>query len=151
YHPSTGLWTQTRSMSQPRDGHSATLLPNGKVLIAGGAPLPNRSQLPLDSAELYDPTIGTWSLAGTMTAPHQSHAAILMPDGKVLIAGGTNNVFSTELYDPNTNSWTATKERLNIARAGCTAVLLPDQRRVLVVGGGVANGYTNTAEIYDAA
>jgi len=89
--PVSGSWTATGSLNTARYYHTATLLPNGKVLVAGGSP--NGSSY-LDSAELYDPTIGpngTWSATGSLTTGLRGHqAATLLPNGKVLVAGGYN-------------------------------------------------------------
>src|SRR6185437_2532459 len=82
-----GTFTPTGNMLTPRAWHTATLLTNGKVLIAGGI-----SQTPttegLSSAEVYDPSSGRFSATGRMSVPRISHTATLRPDGRVLIAGG---------------------------------------------------------------
>jgi len=80
-----------------RDFHSATLLPSGKVLIAGGF---NGSYL--NSAELYDPASNTWTTAGALSNTRYEHTATLLSSGQVLIAGGYNGAYisSTELYNP---------------------------------------------------
>ena len=70
-----------------RDFHTATLLPNGKVLVAGGA---NGSGF-LASAELYDPATGTWSATGSLNTARYQHTATLLADGKVLVVGGGGN------------------------------------------------------------
>jgi hypothetical protein len=75
----TGTWTVTGSMSHLREGHTATLLPSGKVLVAGGA----GSSATLSSAELYDPLTGTWTATGSMVASRQFHTATLLPSGFV--------------------------------------------------------------------
>jgi len=92
-------WTATGSMTGTRYTHTATLLPNGKVLVAGGGWL---------LAELYDPATGAWTATGSMTDLRGAHTATLLPHGKVLVAGGYDNLASAELYDPATGAWTAT-------------------------------------------
>ena len=90
-------------MSTARDAHTATLLPNGKVLVAGGY---NSTSGYLSSAELYDPASGTWTATGSLSTARGYHTATLLPNGKVLVAGGYNStsgyLSSAELYDPAT-------------------------------------------------
>ena len=96
-------------MAIPRSEHTATLLPNGQVLVAGGyAGFIGRT---LASAELYDPATGTWTATGSMATARSDHTATLLPNGQVLVAGGidtTGFLASAELYDPATGVWTAT-------------------------------------------
>ena len=104
-------WTATGSMLTPREGHTATLLPDGKVLVTGGftRTIGNPNGMPLPSAEIYDPGSRSWSATGSMSAARENHTATLMPDGKVLVVGGftvtSDNPYgstlaSAELYDP---------------------------------------------------
>jgi N-acetylneuraminic acid mutarotase len=145
YDPGTGTWAATGSMTSGRDLHTATLLPNGKVLVAGGQ---GPTGLSITSAELYDPETGTWAATGSMVANRDSQTATLLPNGKVLVAGGeyTATIASAEVYDPGTGTWAATGS-LASARLAHTATLLPNGR-VLVVGG-VASGALASVEVYD--
>lgn len=140
YDPTTGTWTPTGSLLTPRAFHTATLLPSGKVLVAGG----KRGFDRLASAELYDPVTGIWTALPDMWAPHEEHTATLLRSGKVLIVGGWPDGRSVELYDPVTEQWLPTGS-LGVVRALHTATLLPSGK-VLAVG-----GYTSSAEVYDPA
>ena len=129
--------------------HTATLLSNGRVLIAGGTT--DNSVNFLTSAELYDPASNTWSPAGNLGAARGYHTATLLPNGKVLVVGGydgNTDLGSAELYDPANNMWIAAAN-LTGARGGHTATLLPNGK-VLVVGGHDPV-VLNTAEVYDPA
>ena len=149
YDPITGTWTATEAMIQARDGHSATLLPDGRVLVAGGHAADR-----VASAELYDPVAGTWAATGDMTEPYYGHTASLLLDGTVLVAGGdapsgpgARAWPHAELYDPVTGTWVATREMIT-PRLGHTATLLADGR-VLVTGGANPGDAGSAAELYD--
>src|ERR1700693_913246 len=77
-------WTVTGSLHSSRSFHTATLLSNGKVMVAGGG----TDMGYLSSAELYDPATGLWTATGNLNVPRGVHTATLLPDGKVLVAGG---------------------------------------------------------------
>ena len=141
------------TMSTKRTGHTSTLLPNGKVLIAGGfdndlVPASYNS----DSADLYDPATGTFTAVGSMNSGRAYHTATLLSDGRVLIAGGMdagNNPTNTvEIFDPSNNSFTTLINALNEDRYEHTATLLSDGT-VLFTGGRITAGFSDTAEIYD--
>ncbi len=143
-------WTLTGSMNYTRMYHSATLLADGRVLVAGGQGTTGYVYI----AEIYDPATETWSTTGSMNFKHKEHAAALLPDGRVLVAGGQGEVFYNrcEIYDPVTNTWTASAQ-MNHMRMRHTATALPDGR-ILVTGGYGNSGVTGplySAEIYDSA
>jgi N-acetylneuraminic acid mutarotase len=148
YDPATETWTMTGSLATRRDAHTATLLPNGKVLVAGGGIHGKFTPGALSTAELYDPATGTWSATGSLAAPRDAHQAVLLPDGRVLVAGGvraSTRLSSAELYDPASEIWTTTGS-LATARTNHTMTLLPEGN-VLVAGG--YNGSTRaSAELY---
>jgi N-acetylneuraminic acid mutarotase len=149
YDPATENWSFTGSTTTPRYGyHTATLLPNGKVLVAAGYDSIGHISA---NAELYAPATGTWTATGSLVSTRQDHTATLLANGKVLVAGGTNNgvLASAELYDPATGNWTPTGS-MNVARWRHTATLLCD-RRVLVAGGLNRSNSLASAEIYDPA
>lgn len=140
YDPATGTWSPTGAMAQGRGSHTATLLPDGRVLVAGGyAVAADRSKTgnQLVSAELYDPATRTWSVTGSLAEARSDHTATLLPDGDVLVTGGSSDgplaLASAELYDPVAGTWSVTG-RLAEARSGHRATLLPDGS-VLVTGG----------------
>ncbi len=142
-------------MTTGRFLQTATVLPDGGVLIVGGrnddASGPGRS---LASAETFDATTESWTAIADMANRRSAHTATLLPDGRVLVAGGYDDfeaLDSAELFDPATGSWTATANMIE-ARGYHTATLLPDGR-VLVAGGRSNNSSTGgalaSAELYD--
>ena len=144
-------WSYTGNLNTARAGHTATLLPSGKVLVAGGG---NNGFL--NSAELYDPATGTWSVTGNLNLARLRFTATLLTNGKVLVAGGFTNGDPTntaELYDPATGAWSLTGN-MNSPRAWHSATLLRNGN-VLIVGGLDEGGYVafssllNSAELYD--
>ena len=80
-----GTWTSVNSSVGGRVGHTATLLPNGLVLVVGGV---NDLSDHLASAELYNPSTGTWTPTGSLATGRAGHTATLLPNGQVLVAGG---------------------------------------------------------------
>jgi hypothetical protein len=151
--PTVGACSVTGSMADPRAGHSATRLVDGRVLIAGGTAAGTGGRFGLETAELYDPKTGTFSPTGSMTIARVDHTATLLADGRVLIVGGlgptimsgSDRLASAELYDPTEGTFRATGS-LVVPRYTHTATRLTDGR-VLIVGGGSGDG--PWAELYD--
>jgi hypothetical protein len=135
-------------LNTAREFPATALLPNGKVLVAGGF---NNNIYYLVSAELYDPVSGTWTVTGSLNTAREYPTATLLPNGKVLVAGGYKSssgyLASVELYDPASGTWVAT-DSLDTARESPPATLLPNGR-VLVAGGWGTSGYLADAELYD--
>ena len=154
YDPVTEQWAATGSMAVARLYHTATLLSNGKVLVAGGG-TPVSSECPIgcvaSSAELYDPSTGVWTATGAMSGPHIQHTATLLPNGEVLVVGGDGfNIASrAETYDPVTEEWSPTGFMAGGVIAGHTATLL-QTGKVLMAGGLISTAVcTPVAELYD--
>jgi hypothetical protein len=141
FDPDTGELGPTAPMAEVRpSGSTATLLDDGRVLVAGGAPV----------AEVYDPATGTFTSTGPLTSALEYHTATVLDDGRVLLAGGTSA--AAQIFDPASGTFTPTGS-MATARSMHIAALLADGR-VLVVGGadGPADrGVARTAEFYDPA
>ena len=163
-----GTWRPTRPMQVVRTDHTSTLLFGAKVLVAGGRNGSSTGAVPLSSAEVFDARTNLWTLTASMANVRWSHTATLLPDGRVLVAGGFQGAAgpnaqpvtdTAEIYDPATGTWTAVAP-LNVRRALHSAALLPDGR-VLVAGGRTCTQappavcdftvVTTTAEIFDPA
>lgn len=140
---SSGDWISVNSMNYGRYYHSATLLSDGRVLVAGGVP-------GIANSELFDPTTGIWTSTGSMNIGRSSHTAILLNNGKVLVTGGFaangDQLRSAELYDPASGTWTMTGV-MNNFRYFHTTTLLQDGK--VLVTGGQGGGLLSSAELYD--
>jgi N-acetylneuraminic acid mutarotase len=150
YDPSTGVWTQSAPLTLARQNHTATVLPNGAVLVVGGLGTNNFN--PLTSTELYDPTSDTWTATTSLNHARSEHTATLLNDGKVLVAGGSDS-YNTELYDPATALWTNSGQ-LILNTFGHTATLLADGKVLLAGGNYVAGPFLMTSQfayLYDPA
>ncbi len=147
FDPPTGTWAGVGPMGAARSDHTATLLPGGDVLIAGGSA--KSTGAALASAELYDPSTRKFSPAPSMATARAEHVGVLLADGRVLVAGGgPNATAAAELFDPGSKDWEPAAS-MSIARLAHQATLLGDGQ-VLVTGGW--NGdLLDSAERYDPA
>ena len=154
-------WTITGSMKTNRYLHTATLLPDGKVLVVGGETVScsPRCYFPgVNSAELYDPETGAWGQTGSLIQARAVHSATLLPSGQVLVAGGYNNLVggsynilqSTELYDPAIGNWRTAGSFVAI-RGSNSATLLANGKVLAIGSSDPRNVAFNTAELFDAA
>jgi len=157
YDAVTGRWNLTAPLPAPSAGHSATLLRDGRVLVAGGQTPGVSSVENMDTAELYDPSTETWGPSGRLASgKRQAHTATLLSDGRVLVTGGwlgsfrNSEITSTcEIYDPSTGQWSRVGD-MGAPRIGHTATALPSGK-VLVAGGANISGDLPSAELFDPA
>src|ERR1022692_205492 len=143
----SATWTVTGSLNTARAGHTATLLPSGQVLVAGGE---NTAGI-LASVELYNPSTGQWTVTGSMATPRINHQATLLPNGQVLVSGGDNTtgaLASAELYNLFTGQWTTTGS-MTIPRSLHGATLLFNGQVLVAAGNNTVGSTGNTAELYN--
>lgn len=149
YDPATGRFSPTGSLTVARESHVAIRLQDGRVLIAGGHNGVRRNLTLLASAETYEPATGVFSAANDMRVRRHKHDGVLLPDGRVLITGGSDErdgrgVYnSSELFDPRTGAFTpGPPMRLGRYKHAGTSLVLPSGF-VLIAGG------APQAELYD--
>ena len=159
--PGATEWLKTEQVTYERSFHTATLLTDGRLLVAGGSGREVlaeeedrvfRGRKDLATVEVYDPDSGKWSEAAEMLTARSSGRALLLEDGRVLVIGGSSGVKvidKVELYDPATDEWTEA-EPMSTVRSFHTATVLVDGR-ILVVGGQTRNMAQASTEIYDPA
>ena len=147
YDPALGTWSLTGSMSTSRYYHTATLLPDGRVLVSGGS---SDGSSALASAEIYDPALGTWSPTGSMSTARFDHTATLLPDGRVLVSGGQSrrqHASPGQRGDLRSGAGHLVADGLDDCGARThTATLLSDGR-VLVSGGSAYYFYDDGAAV----
>ncbi|GAD24499.1 kelch repeat-containing protein [Acidovorax sp. MR-S7] len=149
FDPVANAWLPGGTQTAVRSLPSMTLLPDGKVLVAGGT----GGGVHLASAELYDPQTRTWAATGSMARARNAHAAVLLGDGRVLVASGysgSGEVPGAEIYNPATGTWSIAALPL-VLRHYASLNLLPDGRALLAGGYAGAGVVTTHAEIYSPA
>ncbi|MCB0918870.1 MAG: IPT/TIG domain-containing protein [Actinobacteria bacterium] len=151
YDPVAGTFTATGSMAQARQSQTATVLQDGRVLVAGGF---DESYTALASAEIYDPSSGTFTATGSMTTARGAQTASLLPDGRVLVAGGQDasldSLASAEIYDPATGAFSATGS-MSTPRFIQAAALLTSGKVLIAGGSNDTELALASAEIFDPA
>ncbi len=153
YDSESNSFSYTGSMTDAREGHTATLLSDGRVLVTGGCNNTLGDKVVCDrflaSAEIYDPETGQFTVTGSMRTPRMNHTASLLPGGKVLIVGGSDGTApldSAEIYDPAAGVFYGVGA-MGAARTGHTASILPGGE--VFVAGGRSDHHLSTAEIFD--
>ena len=154
FDPATTAFTPVANTLAQRLSATATLLPNGKVLLAGGTTVTTSTTpgVALSSAELFDPSTRTFAYTGTMVSARQNYTATLLSNGKVLLVGGndgSNASASAELFDPSNNSFALSGGSLQTARWSHTATLLPSGKVFITGGWDSTNQALASAELYD--
>jgi N-acetylneuraminic acid mutarotase len=152
WDPGSGTWSRTGGLTHARVGASAVTLADGRVLIVGGAASLEGPPFELGSAEVYDPTTGSWSSAGTLAEARSGFVLVALRDGGAIIAGGFGELgptgyarlSTTERFDPVSNTWSSVDD-LPFPVAGAAAIRLPDGR-VLQAGGSVREPEITDAE-----
>ena len=134
YDPDENKWLYADNMMEPRKWASATLLPDGRVIIAGGDDSSRSGSKELDSAEIYNPSTNKWSLVNNMNHAHSGHSATMI-NNKLLIIGKN----SAELFDPLTGVWSLTGNPVRARSTGSTATTIANGK-VLVTGGEWVHG-----------
>jgi hypothetical protein len=150
-NPYLNCLSSVLKMNIERAAHTATLLSDGKVLIAGGFREEGTSEIAIASAEIFDPSTNIFTNTGDMNEPRDGHTATLLPNGQVLIAGGWNQSGRTstaELYDPQTGKFEYTGSMM-APRQGLTATLLKNGEVLIAGGDSARNTPQLTAELYD--
>lgn len=151
FDPATNSWQATSNMREIRALFTLTLLPDGRVLAAGGTTTLDVFNGLLDSAEIYDPATGAWSDAGKMGRRRIDPGVAVLPDGRVLVAGGNDSpapTRSTDLFDPATLTWSAGPE-MRVERGQPTAILLPSGQVFVAGGFDAGDSPLRSTEVYD--
>lgn len=151
FDPITSTWTYVQPMQRARADFSLVRLPDGRLLAAGGV---SDCTVPkvLSAVEVFDPTSGTWSNAAPMNVPRGHYMAALLPDGRVIVAGGDNAtgiLSSVEIYDPEADVWTLVTSMHSARYSPIGDGLFVMENGKVLVAGGDQTLLQGTSEIYD--
>jgi len=148
YNPWANTWSAINALLAARQAHSATLLPDSRVLVVGGYGL---AGAPLKSAEIYDPATDAWSAAASLATARASHTATLLPNGSVLVTDGSDAsgaaLSNGGIYDPASDRSSRTGP-LMAARTYHSAVLLPSGKVLIAGGESSPAGFLDTSELF---
>jgi hypothetical protein len=152
FSETTGAWTVTAPMAASRYGHTATRLPDGRVLVAGGASLDSTGLAALSETETFDPSTLAWTVSAPMPIATYFHAATLMKDGDVLVVGAeaSSGAVDALVYSTAAGTWSAVAAPANLGGMFGSLVSLNDGR-VLAVGGVTSSGLPGTTSLFDPA
>ncbi len=156
FDPRSGKWSQAASLPKPLYVQSAALMPDGRVLVAGGWWSTSNSDPSHGNVQIYDPVANNWTMTGSLVTPRAQFSLVPLPDGRFLAMGGVDPSYhtlaSSEIYDPATGAWQTTG-KLGVAMMWPAVGVLPDGR-VFVAGGALdalAGHVTAVSEIYTPA
>jgi hypothetical protein len=154
YDPGTREWTETAAAGTVRRAAAVTKLADGRVLVAGGEVPGTGSAVVHASAEIYDPVADTWTPAAPMRTKRTDAPAALLPDGRVVVAGGfgeSSSEATFEIYDPAADTWAPPAALNRSRRTGARMTRLSDGRLVLTGGftGGLLGREQSVAELFD--
>jgi len=159
YDPATGVWTGVAPMVMPRAGATASLLPDGRVLLAGGL---TGQGVPVPTTEIWDPSTGLWSVGAPLLTPRGNHTATILADGRVLVVGGSATPFqsegnsteaaatdSAEVFDPRVGTWAPAGAAPGGPRTRHTATKLLDGRDIIAGGVGADGAFLASSALYE--
>jgi len=149
YDPNTGTLAEAGTMITNRNNQTATLLPDGRVLVAGGAQGVENAII-FDTAEIYNPSTGAFAVTGSMEAGRQHHFAVLLSSGKVLVGGGFGGQSSAELFDPASGTFASTGSMSSTSRASSTATLSPSAIELVCAAAMVPDAGVKENQLGDA-
>jgi hypothetical protein len=149
YDPHHATWSTATDMPVAVNFPSVTVMADGRVLVAGGWVLKANTVVPVNTAFIFDPASGSWTKVAPMTQSRSMQSAVLLRDGRVLVAGGANastEITSSEIFNPATGKWMKAAN-MPVDRGSALAITLPDGR--VFVTGGFSSAGSPPSSLYD--